>query len=68
MVAGFLSLVPAGAGVREYVIMALVMQPFGEVAAIASAVLLRIVWLVAEVALAGILYVAVREPRDVTGP
>ncbi|MFV1969161.1 MAG: lysylphosphatidylglycerol synthase domain-containing protein, partial [Pirellulaceae bacterium] len=49
MVAGFLSLLPAGIGVREYVIMTLILPQFGELAAVGSAVLLRLVWLIAEV-------------------
>jgi uncharacterized membrane protein YbhN (UPF0104 family) len=67
MVAGFLSLVPAGIGVREYVIMTLILHPFGELAAIGSAVLLRLVWLVAEVVLAAILYFGVRQPEEEEG-
>ena len=54
-----LSLIPAGVGVREYVIMTLILPHFGELAAVGSAVLLRLVWLVAEVILAAILYFGV---------
>ena len=56
VVAGFLSLIPAGAGVREFVIMTLLAADFGAVAAVASAILLRVVWMVSEVLLSGILY------------
>jgi uncharacterized membrane protein YbhN (UPF0104 family) len=55
MVAGFLSLLPGGIGVREYVVMQLVSPAFGAVAAIVSAVLLRLVWLAAELVAAGVL-------------
>ena len=56
MVAGFLSLLPGGIGVREFVVMQLLAGPFGAVAAIVSALLLRLVWLFAELAIAAILY------------
>lgn len=62
MVAGFLSLLPGGVVVREYIIMTLLAPMYGPVAAIVSAVLLRVVWMGAEVALAGLLYVAFRSP------
>jgi uncharacterized membrane protein YbhN (UPF0104 family) len=62
MVAGFLSLLPGGVGVREYIIMTLMQGPFGPVVAIVSAVLLRVAWLAAEVVLAGVLYLAVPSP------
>ena len=63
VVAGFVSLLPAGIGVREIVVMRLLAPPFGQVAAIVSAVLLRLVWLAAELILAGILYAVVRPER-----
>jgi len=56
VVAGFLSLIPGGAGVRELVLMELMAPRFGEVNALVSALLLRLVWLVAELAISGILY------------
>ncbi|NQT37130.1 MAG: flippase-like domain-containing protein [Planctomycetes bacterium] len=65
MVAGFLSLIPGGAVVRELVLTQL-MVPFfrvvsgpgtAEAAAVVSAVLLRLVWLVAELILSAILYI-----------
>ncbi|MBL7039241.1 MAG: flippase-like domain-containing protein [Pirellulaceae bacterium] len=58
MVAGFLSLLPGGIGVREFVVMELLKEPFGEAAAVVSAILLRLVWLLAELLLAGVLYAA----------
>ena len=59
MVAGFLSLVPGGAVVRE-AILAELMVPWvgGEVLALVSAVMLRLVWLLSELVISGILYVS----------
>ena len=65
VVAGFLSLVPGGAVVRELILTELMVPHFhtvapevnAEAAALVSAVLLRLVWLVAELAISGILYV-----------
>ncbi len=62
MVAGFLSLLPGGIGVREYVVMELLEGPFGAGAAAVSAILLRLVWLVAELLLAAMLYAAKPAP------
>lgn len=62
MVAGFLSLLPGGIGIREYVVMTLLVQPFGAAAAAVSAILLRLVWLLAELLFAGILYAAKPAP------
>lgn len=64
MVAGFLSLLPGGIGVRELVVIPLLEPLFGPVAAIVSAVLLRITWLAAEVIFAGALYFFVRSPIE----
>lgn len=65
MVAGFLSLIPGGLGVRDLILVKLLVPllalPAGQ-AALASA-LLRLVWLVSELAVSIILYVGVgREP------
>jgi uncharacterized membrane protein YbhN (UPF0104 family) len=62
IVAGFLSLLPGGVLVREYIVMTLLAPVFGPVTAIVSAVLLRVVWMAAEVLLAGVLYFAFRSP------
>ncbi|MCS5631186.1 MAG: hypothetical protein NZ744_10190, partial [Pirellulaceae bacterium] len=48
MVAGFLSLLPGGAGVREIVISTLLTPLIGPVFAIISAISLRVVWLLCE--------------------
>jgi uncharacterized membrane protein YbhN (UPF0104 family) len=60
MVAGFLSLLPGGVLVREYIILTLMGGPFGTVAACVSAVLLRVVWMASEALLAGVLYFSIR--------
>lgn len=57
VVAGFLSLIPGGAFVREAVIMELLAGAVGNGVAMVAAVLLRIVWLVSEVSVSSILYV-----------
>ncbi|MFT5527751.1 MAG: uncharacterized membrane protein YbhN (UPF0104 family) [Pirellulaceae bacterium] len=56
MVAGFLSLLPGGAGVRELVVSSLLTPQFGMVIALSAAVILRLVWLVSEVVISIILY------------
>ena len=56
MVVGFVTPIPGGMGVREYVIMEMMAPVFGPVVAVVSAVLLRVSWLLAEVVLATILY------------
>jgi len=63
MIAGFVSLLPGGIGVREAVMMQLITPAFGPVAAFVAAVLLRVVWLIAELIAAGCLYWAVRPAR-----
>jgi uncharacterized membrane protein YbhN (UPF0104 family) len=70
VVAGFASLIPGGFGVRDAILIAM-LGPFlaaanvPEVAAAAlsTAVLLRLVWLVAELVAAGMVYVVRLEPR-----
>jgi uncharacterized membrane protein YbhN (UPF0104 family) len=66
MVAGFLSLIPGGAVVREAVLAELIAPRFGDVVAVVSAVLLRLVWLLSELGISGILYVtgATTRARD----
>jgi uncharacterized membrane protein YbhN (UPF0104 family) len=55
-VAGFVSFIPGGLGVRELVVIPLLAPVYGDVAAIVAAVLLRLIWLLAELATSGILY------------
>jgi uncharacterized membrane protein YbhN (UPF0104 family) len=64
LVAGFLSLLPGGIGIREYVVVTLLAVPFGEGAAAISAILLRLVWLLAELILAAVLYLAKPPPAE----
>lgn len=60
VVAGFLSLIPGGLGVRDTILMTLLAPTWGPTAAIISAVLLRLVWLVTELAASAVSYVAWR--------
>lgn len=65
LVAGFLSLLPGGIGIREFVVMTLLVEPFGAGAATVAAVLLRLVWLLAELLLSAILYaIPIRPPAE----
>ncbi len=68
MVAGFLSLLPGGIGVRELIVIPLLQPQFGPVVAIIAAVLLRVNWLAAEVLIAGVLYFAVKAPKESSRP
>lgn len=56
VVAGFLSLIPGGAGVRESILLPLLAPELGATVALGAALLLRIVWLVAELAVSAILF------------
>jgi uncharacterized membrane protein YbhN (UPF0104 family) len=62
VVAGFLSLIPGGALVREAVLLELVAPHFGASPALVAAILLRLVWLVSELLASGILYLWKRNP------
>ncbi len=59
VVAGFLSQLPAGLGVRDGLLIKILVPACGDVNAIVVAVLLRVVWLVSELAVCGILYIGV---------
>jgi uncharacterized membrane protein YbhN (UPF0104 family) len=63
MVAGFLSLIPGGLGVRDWILMELLAPHFGEGTAIASAIMLRLIWLLSELLISAILYVDVWRAR-----
>jgi uncharacterized membrane protein YbhN (UPF0104 family) len=65
MVAGFVSLLPGGMGVREFLIVQLLTTSFTAAAAVVAAGLLRIAWLLTEVVISIILYLAIRPPADV---
>ena len=56
MVAGFLSLIPGGLGVRDLLLTELMSPHFGNEVALVSAILLRLVWLGSELAISAILY------------
>jgi uncharacterized membrane protein YbhN (UPF0104 family) len=67
VVAGFLSLIPGGAGVRELVFMKFLdREPYSQVTALVATVMLRLVWLVAELVISGILYMC--GPRGKNAP
>ncbi|MFO0789774.1 MAG: lysylphosphatidylglycerol synthase transmembrane domain-containing protein [Pirellulales bacterium] len=57
VVAGFLSQLPAGLGVRDALLMQLLVPVCGEANALVVAVLMRLVWLVSEIIVCGILYI-----------
>lgn len=59
MVAGFLSLIPGGLGVRDWILVELLAPGYGRPLALGSAILLRVIWLLAEIVASGILYVDV---------
>jgi uncharacterized membrane protein YbhN (UPF0104 family) len=56
MVAGFVSFIPGGLGVREVVVIPLLAPLYGNVVALVSAIVLRLVWLLAELAISGVVY------------
>ena len=58
MVAGFLSLIPGGLGVRDGLLLTLVARLFdvGALSATVASALLRLIWLLSELVLSGILY------------
>lgn len=57
MVAGFLSLLPGGLGVREWVLMELLLPTLPDAStALAVALVLRVIWLVSELVISVILY------------
>jgi glycosyltransferase 2 family protein len=63
-VAGFLSFVPGGAVVREAVLTEMMVPSLGNALAVASAVLLRMTGLVAELLISGILYLGMQFSRN----
>lgn len=68
MVAGFLSLIPGGFGVRDWVLMTLLEPHYGARVALVSAILLRIVWLLSELLVSAILYLDVVRVRRQASP
>jgi hypothetical protein len=63
VVAGFASMIPGGLGIRELVLNTLMVPIFGKLAII-SVIVLRLVWLVAELIVSGILYVGGASAAD----
>lgn len=55
-VAGFVSLLPGGLGVRELVMIPFLGARFGSVTAVVAAVVIRLVWLAAELGMSGTIY------------
>jgi uncharacterized membrane protein YbhN (UPF0104 family) len=56
MVAGFVSFMPGGLGVREVVVIPILAPVFGTAPAIVSAIVLRLIWLFAELAASAVVY------------
>lgn len=56
VVAGFVSLLPAGVLVREGLTLVLLSQPLGEAPALATAVAVRLIWVVSECVVSAIVY------------
>jgi len=56
VVIGFLSFIPGGFGVRDGVLFAVLTWNYDEATAMVTAVLVRLIWLVAELFVSGILY------------
>jgi uncharacterized membrane protein YbhN (UPF0104 family) len=63
VVAGFLSMLPGGLVVRDAMLMQLLAPLCGKANALVAAVLLRLVWLVTELVVCGILYLSARRLR-----
>jgi uncharacterized membrane protein YbhN (UPF0104 family) len=60
VVGGFVSMLPGGLGARDVALMLLLAPVYGKGNSLVAAVLLRLVWLVTEVVVCGILYIAAR--------
>ncbi len=60
IVTGFVSLVPGGAGVREYIMLTLLTANFGIVASSLAAILMRVIWLLSEVLFAAFFYILMK--------
>ena len=56
VVAGFISMIPAGAGSRDVVMLKLLELRLSEAMAVASTLILRLVWLAAELVISAVLY------------
>lgn len=67
-VLGFVSLLPGGVGVREWALDRLMVPQLGEVAALAGAIVLRLVWLLTELLISVILYFGLPAPVPDANP
>jgi glycosyltransferase 2 family protein len=63
VVAGFLSMLPGGLVVRDALLMQLLAPVCGEANALVASLLLRLVWLLTEVVVCGILYIGARSKQ-----
>lgn len=68
VVLGFLSFIPVGLGVREVVLLTILKGTYGDAGALVAAVLVRLVWLLAEVAVSVILYLWGPKPVPIAPP
>jgi uncharacterized membrane protein YbhN (UPF0104 family) len=64
VVAGFASQIPAGLGVRDALLMQLLIPVSGESNALIAAVLMRLIWLMSELTACGILYIGTRFAKN----
>jgi uncharacterized membrane protein YbhN (UPF0104 family) len=64
VVSGFLSFVPGGIGVREAALLALLTPMYHADGALVASIVSRLVWIVAELAMAAVLYASLRWPRQ----
>jgi glycosyltransferase 2 family protein len=60
VVAGFISMLPGGVGVRDLALVQLLAETCGSANALVAAVLIRLVWLVSELATCVILYIVAK--------
>jgi uncharacterized membrane protein YbhN (UPF0104 family) len=63
VVAGFVSMLPGGLGVRDLALVQLLAEHCGAADALVAAVIMRLVWLVSELAVCVILYIVARMGR-----
>ena len=66
-VGGFVSLIPGGLGVRELVMIPLLGAEFGSVVAVVAAIVIRLVWLAAELVASAIMELAWRTMPNAFG-
>jgi uncharacterized membrane protein YbhN (UPF0104 family) len=64
VVAGFVSQIPGGLGVRDGLLVRLLEPTCGTANALVATILLRLIWLVSELVACGILYIATRFARS----